>query len=114
MQKKRDKNKRNSIKYAITFQACYSKYSWYISTIVTMCCCNVNQTSEEHETLTLHGFRDHLQQQTVALSVDPLLVQLECKITVRATHDLRRVLATVVSLQDKTPCFIHIMNYISK
>lgn len=89
-------------------------YNWYISTIVTMCCSNVNQTSEEHETLTLHGFRDHLQQETVALSVDPLLVQLECQITVRATHDLRRVLATVVSLQDKTPCFIHIMNYISK
>lgn len=107
MQKKRDKNKRNSIKYAITFQACYS---WYISTIVTMCCCNVNQTSKEHETLTLHGFRDHLQQETVALSVNPLLVQLECKITVRATHDLRRVLATVVSLQDKTPCFIHVRN----
>lgn len=86
MQKKRDKNKRNSIKYAITFQACCSRY---ISTIVTMCCCNVNQTSKEHETLTLHGFRDHLQQETVALSVDPLLVQLECKITVCATHDLR-------------------------
>lgn len=89
-------------------------YSWYISTIVTICCSNVNQTSEEHETLTLHGFRDHLQQETVALSVDPLLVQLECKITVRATHDLRRVLATVVSLQDKTPCFIHIRDFISK